>query len=54
MLTAGGDILLLTHTAGAGGLEVLLDRESVFLVKCDTRDTGTGDGAETLKLRRKK
>jgi hypothetical protein len=30
------------------------DRESVFLVKCDTRDTGTGDGAETLKLRRKK
>lgn len=34
--------------------EHFLDRESVFLVKCDTRDTGTGDGAETLKLRRKK
>ena len=34
--------------------EHFLDRESVFLVKCDTRDTGTGDGGETLKLRREK
>jgi hypothetical protein len=31
--------------------ENFLDRSSVTLIKCDTRDTGTGDGAETLKLR---
>jgi hypothetical protein len=34
--------------------EHFLDRESVLLVKCDTRDTGTGDGAETLRLRRER
>jgi EthD domain len=32
--------------------ENFLDRGSVVLIKCDGRDTGTGDGAETLKLRR--
>jgi hypothetical protein len=30
--------------------ENFLHRESVFLVKVDVRDTGPGDGAETLKL----
>jgi EthD domain len=34
--------------------ENFLDRNSVFLIKCDTRDTGTGDGAETLKLQAKR
>ncbi len=31
--------------------EHFLDRASVTLVKVDCRDTGTGDGEETLKLR---
>lgn len=30
--------------------EHFLDRDAVFLFKCDTRDTGTGDGSETLRL----
>jgi hypothetical protein len=31
--------------------EHFLDRNAVFMFKCDTRETGVGDGAETLKLR---
>lgn len=31
--------------------ENFLDRASMILFKCDERNTGTGDGAETLKLR---
>ena len=31
--------------------EHFLDRGSVTLIKVDCRDTGTGDGEETLKLR---
>ena len=30
--------------------EHFLERESVRLVRCDCRDTGPGDGSETLKL----
>jgi hypothetical protein len=30
--------------------EKFLDREATMLIKCDARDTGPGDGAETLKL----
>jgi len=33
--------------------ENFLDRGSVLLFKCDERNTGPGDGAETLKLRGK-
>lgn len=31
--------------------EHFLDRDAILLLKCDSRDTGVGDGAETLKLR---
>ena len=31
--------------------EHFLDRDATVMIKCDCRDTGTGDGAETLRLR---
>lgn len=31
--------------------EHFLDREAMMLIKCDPRDTGPGNGAETLKLK---
>lgn len=31
--------------------EHFLDRDATMLFKCDPRDTGPGDGAETLKLK---
>lgn len=30
--------------------EHFLDRDAIMLIKCDSRDTGTGDGAETFRL----
>ncbi|CAN7328086.1 EthD domain-containing protein [Phenylobacterium sp. LjRoot225] len=32
--------------------EHFLDRDATLLIKCDARDTGPGDGAETLRLQR--
>lgn len=34
--------------------EHFLDRDSVTLVRCDSRNTGSGDGAETMKLQQQR
>ena len=49
------EIMRILHDPVIGKLfhedeEHFLDRNSVTLVRCDSRDTGSGDGAETLRL----